>query len=105
MTNRRSFIKNISLNSAGILLAPAILSSKASAARLPGIGGAGPLPRSTPEQQGIASAALLDFLNAIDNSGQEFHSIMVIRHGYVVAQGWWTPFTKDDHQQLYEGET
>jgi CubicO group peptidase (beta-lactamase class C family) len=26
---------------------------------------------------------------------------MIIRHGHVVAEGWWSPFTKDDHQQLY----
>lgn len=100
MTNRRIFLRRLGLGSAGFLLLPP-LNLPAFAAPLIMPQGAGPLPRSTPEQQGIASASILDFLSAVKSSGQEFHSIMIIRHGHVVAEGWWSPFTKDHHQQLY----
>jgi CubicO group peptidase (beta-lactamase class C family) len=50
------------------------------------------LPRSIPESEGVSSAGIVDFLNAIDTGRQEIHSFMVIRHGKVVAEGWWNPF-------------
>ena len=59
------------------------------------------LPRSTPEQQGISSAVIRRFLNAVENSGQEFHSLMILRHGNVVAECWWAPYSPEHRQQLY----
>jgi len=54
---------------------------------------ASPLPRSTPEAQGVSSAGILDFLNAVDTAQfVEVHSIMVIRHGKVISEGWWNPY-------------
>lgn len=51
-----------------------------------------PLERSTPERQGIASADLLRFVEALDQLPHELHSVMLLRHGKVVAEGWWTPY-------------
>jgi len=45
------------------------------------------LPRSTPEQQGIASAAMLDFVQTADRQMDAMHSFMLVRHGNVVADG------------------
>ncbi len=59
------------------------------------------LPRSTPEQQGISSAGILSFIEALEKSMMEFHSIMIIRHGYVVAEGWWAPYAADLTHTLY----
>jgi len=59
------------------------------------------LPRSTPEKQGISSAGISKFLEAIKQSKQEFHSLMVLRHGNVVAEGWWAPYSSEHRQQLY----
>ena len=50
------------------------------------------LPRSTPENQGISSEAILGFLNEVEKRELEFHSIMILRHGHVVAEGWWNPY-------------
>ncbi|MFZ1757407.1 MAG: serine hydrolase [Caldilineaceae bacterium] len=50
------------------------------------------LPRSTPEAQGIASAAILGFVEAAHQSIHDIHSLMIVRHGAVVAEGWWSPF-------------
>ncbi len=53
------------------------------------------LPRSIPELEGVSSAGIVDFLNAADTSGLEIHSFMFIRHGKVIAEGWWDPYGPD----------
>lgn len=60
-----------------------------------------PLLRSTPEAQGVSSAALLTFLNAIEASGLELHSLMLMRRGHVIAEGWWTPYAASNPHLLY----
>lgn len=59
------------------------------------------LPRSTPEAEGVSSKALIAFLDAAANSKHEFHSIMVLRHGKVIAEGWWNPYRPDLKHTLY----
>jgi len=49
-----------------------------------------PLPRSTPEAQGISSEAIQDFISTVDKINT-LHSFMLVRHGKVVAEGWWKP--------------
>jgi len=63
--------------------------------------GAGDLPRSTPEAQGVSSAGILAFLDAVQHSKHELHSFMVVRHGHVVADGWWTPYGPQYIHTLY----
>ncbi len=50
------------------------------------------LPRSVPESEGVSSAGIIDFINAVDTGRQEIHSFMFIRHGKVIAEGWWNPY-------------
>jgi CubicO group peptidase (beta-lactamase class C family) len=50
------------------------------------------LTRSSPESQGVSSKGIIDFLNAIDTGKVEFHSFMFLRHGKVIAEGWWEPY-------------
>jgi CubicO group peptidase (beta-lactamase class C family) len=59
------------------------------------------LPRSTPEQQGIASSAILDFVRAADTSIDAMNSVMIVRHGHVVAEGWWAPYDSATPHVLY----
>jgi CubicO group peptidase (beta-lactamase class C family) len=61
----------------------------------------GVLPRSAPEAQGISSAALLDFVRAADRDLDAMHSVMVLRHGHVVAEGWWTPYATDLRHTMF----
>jgi len=49
-----------------------------------------PLPRSTPEAQGISSQAVCEFVASVD-AIDTVHSFMVVRHGQVIAEGWWKP--------------
>ena len=59
------------------------------------------LPRNTPESQGVSSAGIVDFLNAVDTGRVELHSYMFIRHGKVIAEGWWSPFGPGYKHILY----
>ena len=63
----------------------------AGAARLSAQSGSA-LPRSTPEQQGISSSSILAFVQAADTSVDAMNSFMLVRHGHVVAEGWWRPY-------------
>ena len=58
------------------------------------------LPRSAPEQQGIASSAILDFVRAADTV-DAMNSFMLVRHGHVVAEGWWGPYDARTPHMLY----
>jgi|HubBroStandDraft_2_1064218.scaffolds.fasta_scaffold15380_2 CubicO group peptidase (beta-lactamase class C family) len=91
MSHRREFVKQVGLSAAGSLIFAGFKPLRSATS----------FPRSTPEQQGISSASIRSFLAAIRVSGQEFHSILIIRHGHVVAEGWWYPFSPELHQQLY----
>lgn len=59
------------------------------------------LPRSEPEVQGVSSKKIIEFLDAIAKSKNEMHSIMIIRHGKVIAEGWWDPYRPDLKHTLY----
>src|SRR4030043_1206902 len=59
------------------------------------------LPRSNPESEGVSSAGIIDFLNAVDTGSVELHSFMFIRHGKVIAEGWWDPYGKEYKHLLY----
>jgi len=59
------------------------------------------LPRSTPEAQGIPSSAILALLEAADEKALGLHSLMLVRHGHVVAEGWWRPYERDDPHMLF----
>jgi CubicO group peptidase (beta-lactamase class C family) len=59
------------------------------------------LPRSTPEEQGISSSAILGFVEGAEETVSALHSVMVVRHGHVVAEGWWEPYRRDDPHVLW----
>ena len=59
------------------------------------------LPRSTPEAQGIPSSAILAFVEAAEEEIDALHSLMVLRHGHVVAEGWWEPYRREDPHVLF----
>ena len=59
------------------------------------------LPRSSPEQQGISSADLLAFIDAADKDVDAMNSFILVRHGRVVAEGWWAPYDRETPHVLY----
>ncbi|WP_019135251.1 serine hydrolase domain-containing protein [Cellulomonas massiliensis] len=58
------------------------------------------LPRSAPELQGVDPRALLALVDALV-AVPELHSLMVVRHGHVVAEGWAPPYAPDRLHLLY----
>lgn len=65
------------------------------------LGTAADLPHSTPEAQGVSSAAVLDFVHAADHNLHSLHSFMLVRHGAVLAEGWWAPYSAQSPHALY----
>jgi CubicO group peptidase (beta-lactamase class C family) len=59
------------------------------------------LPRSSPEAQGISSSALLGFVEEADAKIDVLNSFMLVRHGHVVAECWWTPYSAQSPHELY----
>ena len=60
------------------------------------------LPRSTPADECVDPAAVLAFVDAVDRDpAVELHSLMLLRHGHVVAEGWWAPHTPERTRLLY----
>ncbi len=59
------------------------------------------LPRSTPEAQGISSQAIRDYVEAADRTVNTEHSFMIVRHGHVIAEGWWKPEAADKPHVLW----
>jgi CubicO group peptidase (beta-lactamase class C family) len=59
------------------------------------------LPRSRPEEQGISSTAIREFAEAADAQIDTMNSLMVVRHGHVVAEGWWSPYDAQSPHELY----
>ena len=59
------------------------------------------LPRSTPEAQGVPSSAIAAFLDAVDQQQIELHSLVLLRRGHVIAEGWWSPYSAERIHLLY----
>lgn len=59
------------------------------------------LPRSTPAASGVSSRSIGALLNRLEAQSVELHSLMVVRHGHVVAEGWWAPYSAGRPHLLY----
>lgn len=59
------------------------------------------LPRSAPHEQGVSARGISAFLDSVTRDGPELHSLMVLRHGVVVAEGWWAPYRPDVGHELF----
>jgi CubicO group peptidase (beta-lactamase class C family) len=56
---------------------------------------------STPEEQGMDSAQLLAALDYVETNGLPIDSITVIRHGYVVLDAYYAPYTAGMKHHLW----
>ncbi len=89
--SRRSVLKSLVVGSAAYVLGD-----------LPGeAAGRGRLPRTSPEAAGIDPAAVLAFIEGVEQKVGGLHSMMLLRHGKVAAEGWWTPYAPQHPHMLY----
>ena len=69
--------------------------------------GEGFFPAATPESQGVSSQAIMDWLDACEQtfdggSKGRVHGFVLLRHGKVIAEGSWKPFdTLRETHMLY----
>src|SRR5579859_5578000 len=59
------------------------------------------LPRSTPEKQGVSSGVLANLIEELNRKVECLHSIMLVRHGHVIAEGWWATYAAELPHAVY----
>src|SRR4026207_2577084 len=59
------------------------------------------LSRSLPGHEGVASSQVLKFVEALERQMREVHCFMLLRHGHVIAEGWWSPYRPDDPHLMF----
>lgn len=59
------------------------------------------MEKSTPEAEGISSAAIGAWIDACERELDAMHGFVVVRHGKTIAEGWWSPFSADRTHMLY----
>lgn len=55
----------------------------------------------TPEQVGISSSDIKEYINMLENRHLSTHQIMMVRHGKVFYENYWKPFHKDYLHRMY----
>lgn len=59
------------------------------------------LPRASPSSEAVSARAVDALLEELTEKSVECHSLMLVRHGHVVAEGWWKPYSPDRPHLLY----
>lgn len=54
-----------------------------------------------PEELGISSSSILNFIEAVDQRSIKLHSLMILRHGKCAASIWWRPYSPEIPHHLY----
>jgi CubicO group peptidase (beta-lactamase class C family) len=88
------------MNPTRVVLASSLFASAFSLARSADIPPR-PLPISTPEEQGVSSAGILRFVDAAEQRVSSLHSFVLVRHGHIVAEGYWSPYEAGAPHVLY----
>ncbi len=59
------------------------------------------LVKSSPEIQGVDSAGIAAFLDDVNENVNYLHSLILLRHGQVVAEGYWSPYNATDPHIMF----
>ena len=59
------------------------------------------LVRTTPEAVGMPSGAISALVERLQSKEGGAHSLMLLRHGQVAAEGWWAPYRADKPHMLF----
>ncbi len=57
--------------------------------------------KAAPEAEGVSSKGLLAWVEAVERDADGLHSFVLVRHGKVIAEGWWAPYEKERPHMLY----
>ena len=95
MLRRRHFLQQLTAASAAFTLSQVL--PKPVLAEL----GKSALARGIPEVEGLSSGSILSFIESVEQKNLGLHSLMIVRHGKVVAEGWWDPYKPDLKHVLF----
>jgi CubicO group peptidase (beta-lactamase class C family) len=56
---------------------------------------------AAPETQGVSSRAVLEWIDTVERDLDAIHSFVLVRHGNIVAEGWWAPYARERPHMLY----
>jgi len=56
---------------------------------------------STPEEQGIDPASILAMLQDIQSTDLHVHSVLIVRHGYLVTEAYFPPYSRELQHTQY----
>ncbi len=56
---------------------------------------------STPEEQGLDSASISSMLQEIQKTDLNIHSVLIVRHGYLVTEVYFPPYTGEIQHPLH----
>ncbi len=56
---------------------------------------------STPEEQGMDSELLLKMFKAIVDQNVDIHSVLIVRHGYLVTEAYFNPYDEEYFHHIY----
>ncbi|GHV51553.1 penicillin-binding protein [Bacteroidia bacterium] len=59
------------------------------------------LPRSTPAAENVDKEGISNYLAAVKETGEDLHSLMIVRHGKVVAEQWFGDNAADKPHALF----
>lgn len=59
------------------------------------------LPRSRPEEQGVDPTRILAFIQSLEENKIEFHGFTLVRHGFVISEGYWKPYRQELPHMLF----
>lgn len=59
------------------------------------------LPRSTPKAEKVDEKGIANYLEAVKKSGQDLHSLMIVRNGKVVAEHWFGDHAADKPHVMF----
>ncbi len=60
-----------------------------------------PLPRCTPAQAGLDPRRIVAMIDDYQARGLQIHSFMLVRHGQVLCEGYYDPYTPDQLQTVF----
>ena len=59
------------------------------------------LLRSSPASENVDEVILEDFIRSLDSNFKGIHSVMILRNGKVICEGWWSPYRAEDNHMLF----
>ncbi len=94
-TNRRYFLNQLSTGAAVLGFWPVLTECRSKDQLIEG------MIKAIPELEGVSSKSIINFINAANESGLEWHSFALLRRGKVLAETYWKPFEKGMKHTLY----